>query len=348
MLEYKPLLRQLCGILSIPGCERNAYEAVKALVGDRFDEIICDAARNTVLVKKSANPDVPRLMLDAHFDEVGMMVTDVTDDGYLRVISVGGIDRQLLPASEVWIYPDGADKLYGVFAATSPHLAKPGSDKTPEWKDLLIDIGCRTKAEAEKLVPIGTPVGYYYDGDDLLNNRITGRGFDDKACAAGLICAVDRIPKEELAYDVYITLSSGEEVGGGGAGNAAYVINPCAAIITDVNFALTPGVSGDEGNKMGDGPMLSLSAVTDRKLTKRIIALADKAEIKHKKVVEATSTGTNSSCVWCVNEGIPVAVVSIPLAGMHSYNESLCLDDAEAFMKLIGEIVKDNEIGGNA
>ena len=90
---------------------------------------------------------------------------------------------------------------------------------------------------------------------------------------------------------------------------------------------------------MGEGPMISLSAVTDRKLTKKIIAIAERLEMKHKKVVEATSTGTNSSCVYCVNEGIPVAVVSIPLAGMHSYNESLCLDDAEAFIRLIGEIV---------
>lgn len=346
MLEYKTLLRQLCGIMSVPGCERNAFGEIKSLVGDRFDDMYCDPARNIVLVKKSANPDAPRIMLDAHFDEVGMMVTGITDDGYLRVINIGGIDRQLLPASEVWVYPASGEKLFGVFAALAPHLATAADNKVPEWKDLLIDIGCRTKEEAEKLVPLGTPVGYYYDGDDLPNNRITGRGFDDKACAAGLICAVDRIPAEELAFDVYITLSAGEEVGGGGAGRAAFVIEPELAIITDVNFALTPGVSGDEGGKLGEGPMISLSAVTDRKLTKKIIAIADKLEMKHKKVVEATSTGTNSSCVYCVNEGIPVAVVSIPLAGMHSYNESLCLDDADAFIKLIGEIVKDKEIGG--
>ena len=85
MLEYKTLLRQLCGIMSIPGCERSAFEDVKALVGDRFDDMYCDPARNIVLVKKSANPDAPRIMLDAHFDEVGMIVTGVTDEGYLRV-----------------------------------------------------------------------------------------------------------------------------------------------------------------------------------------------------------------------------------------------------------------------
>ncbi len=345
MLEYKTLLRQLCGIMSISGCERSAFGEVKSLIGEHFDDIYCDAARNIVLVKKSTNPGAPRIMLDAHFDEVGMIVNGITDEGFLRVAPVGGIDRQLLPASDVWVYAD--TKLYGVFAAIPPHLVKPEEkNKTPSWDDLLIDIGCRTKSEAEELVRIGTPVGYYYSGDDLLNNRITGRGFDDKACAAGLICAVDRIPTNELAFDVYITLSSGEEVGGEGAKCAAYTIQPELAVITDVNFALTPGVSAEEGGKLGGGPMISLSAVTDRTLTKAILSLADKAEIKTTKVVESTSTGTNASCVYCVNEGIPVAVVSLPLAGMHSYNESLSLDDAEAFLKLIGEIVKNKEIGG--
>lgn len=346
MPEYKQLLRDLCGIMSISGCERNAFEEIKKLVGDSFDDVYCDAARNIVLVKKSAMQNAPRIMLDAHFDEVGMMVTGVSDDGYLRVVSVGGIDRQLLPASDVWVYaPD--KKMYGVFASLAPHLVKKGDEnKTPEWKDLLIDIGIRSKEEAERLVPIGTPVGYYYTGDDLPNNRITGRGFDDKSCAAGLICAAERVPSEELAFDVYITLSSGEEVGGGGAACAAFDIKPELAIITDVNFALTPGVSGDEGGKLGEGPMISLSAVTNRRLTKKIIAHAERLEMKHKKVVEATSTGTNASCVYCVNEGVPVAVVSLPLAGMHSYNESLSLDDAEMFIRLICEIIKDKEIGG--
>lgn len=346
MFEYKQLLRSLCGIMSIPGCERNAFEDVKALVGDRFDEVYCDAARNIILVKRSANENAPRIMLDAHFDEVGMMVTGVTDEGYLRVISVGGIDRQLLPASDVWVYAPGG-RLYGVFASLAPHLVKSGDEnKTPEWKDLLIDIGIRSKEEAERLVPLGTYVGYYYEGDDLPNDRITGRGFDDKACAAGLICAACRIPSEELAFDVYITLSAGEEIGGGGAACAAFAIKPELAIITDVNFALTPGVSGDEGGKLGEGPMISLSAVTDRALTKRIIAHAERLEMKHKKVVEATSTGTNASCVYCVNEGVPVAVVSLPLAGMHSYNESLSLADADMFITLIGELIKDKELGG--
>ena len=340
MLDYKTTLRQLCGIMSIPGCEREAAGAVRQLFGALFDQVATDAARNIVLVKKSKklSGDAPKVLLDAHFDQVGMIVTDITAEGLLRVTGVGGIDRNLLPASEVIVYPKDHEPVYGVFAALAPHLKKPGDDGAPTWDNLLIDIGY-SKEDAEKFIEIGTPVCYCDRGCDYLNGRIAGCAFDDKSCAAGLICAVADTPAEELDYDVYVVLSSGEEVGGGGAKCAAYAIHPDFAVITDVNFALTPGVSGDDGGKLGGGPMISLSAVTDRKLTKRILKLAEENEVPVSTTVEPASTGTNASCVVYANEGVPAAVVGIPLAGMHSYHELLQLDDAEAFIKLIRLII---------
>ena len=192
MPEFTKLLRSLCSIMSISGCEKSAFANVKALLGEHFDEVTNDNARNIVLVKKSLRKNAPKIMLDAHFDEIGMLVTGVTDTGLLRVAPVGGFDRSLLPASEVWVY--GEEKLYGVFASVPPHLKNPKDTKAPEWSELLIDIGY-PKAEAEKLAPIGTPVGYYYSGDELLGRRITSRSLDDKACAAALICAVVDTPR---------------------------------------------------------------------------------------------------------------------------------------------------------
>jgi len=267
---------------------------------------------------------------------VGMIVTGITDQGLLQIQGVGGIDCKILPAFDVWVHArDG--RHYGVITAVSPHLAG-GRDTTPRWDNLLVDIGC-TKEEAEQFVEIGTPIGFYNDGEALLGNRITGHSLDDKSCCAGLLCAVDRIPAEELEYDIYITLSAGEEVGGKGAGCAAWTIRPDYAIITDVNFASTPGVSAEEGGKLGAGPMVSRSVITDRRLTKRILELAKENEIPVSTVFEVTSTGTNNDCVAFIREGIATAVVSIPLAGMHSYNELLSTDDAENFIRLIGKII---------
>lgn len=341
-MNYTEALRMLTGIMTIPGFERSAAKQISQSFGEYFDEIKVDSAGNIVLLKKCGRENAPKIMLDAHLDEVGMIVDGIYDGGFLSVSPVGGIDRQLLPASEVWIY--GRETIYGVFAATPPHLVKSGeANKVPNWDEFRIDTGY-TKEEISEIVEIGTPVGYYYSGEELLNGRITGRGFDDKACAAGLLCAVSEMSPDELAGDVYITLSAREEVGGGGAGCAAYAIKPDIAIITDVNFARTPGVAGEESGKFEEGPMISLSAVTDRRLTAKVLDVAKTAEIKVTTVVEATSTGTNASCVVLIDEGVPTAVVSIPLAGMHSYNEMLSITDAEAFVKLIREIIKTPDI----
>ena len=337
MFDYITTLRQLCGIMSIAGFERRAANQIRTLFGEAFDEITTDAARNIILTKKSKKPGVTgKMMLDAHFDEVGMLVSGITDEGMLRIQPVGGIDCKILPASDVWVYTREG-KRYGVITAISPHLAG-GRDTTPRWDILQVDIGC-TKEEAQQLVEIGTPVGFYNDGEALLGNRITGHSLDDKCCCAGLICAADRIPAEELEYDIYITLSAGEEVGGKGAGCAAWTIQPDYAIITDVNFALTPGMSAEESGKLDAGPIISRSVITDRKLTRRILDLAKENEIPVSTVFEVTSTGTNNDCVAFIREGIPTAVVSIPLAGMHSYNELISTDDAENFIKLIGKII---------
>ena len=336
MLDYKKTLRHLCSVMSVSGCEREAAREITEEYGKYFDSVSVDAARNIILVKKSKKKNAKKIMLDAHFDQIGMIVNGITSEGLLTVAPAGGLDRVILPSAEVLVY--GKETVYGVIAATPPHLQKPGDTAAPEWSAIRIDIG-RTKAEAETIIDLGTPVCWYYKGDELMNDRITGVGFDDKACAAGLITAVVNTPADKLAYDVYITLSAGEEVGAAAANCAAFSIKPDFAVVTDVNFATTPGVEEDESGKLGEGIMISLSAVTDRPLTKKLLALAAEKEIPVSTVVEATNTGTNANHLVYVREGIPAAVISLPLAGMHSYNEMIELTDAENFVKMFASII---------
>jgi len=337
MLEFTPTLRALCGIMSVGGFEREAVREAGRLFGDAFDSFSVDAGRNGIFRKRSAKSGPhPTLLLDAHFDEVGMIVTDITDEGFLRVTGVGGIDCRLLPASRVRVYPKGRDPLPGVFLYLPPDLAKHG-EKTPDnWNRLLVDIGASSKREAEEAgVETGTAVGYAETAETLLNGRIKGRAFDDKASAAVLLCAAANIPAEELAYDLVLVLSSGEEVGGGGARTAAWTADPDLALVCDVNFAVTPGVGGDEGGKMGEGPVISRSAVTDRSLTRALCRLAEAYRIPYSDTVEPTSTGTNASSVVYVREGIPTAVIGPPIGGMHSKAEVMDPADAESMIRLI-------------
>lgn len=194
-----------------------------------------------------------------------MIVSGVTNEGFLRVTSVGGIDRKLLPSAEVTVY--GTKELYGTVVSYSADYDRAKSEKTPDWNDILIDIGCG-REEAEKLVELGTPVGYRYSGDELLNGRITGRGFDNKSCAAAILTSVINTPAEEMLANAYVILSTGEENGRGGVSCAAHTINPDFALICDVNFAKQPGTP-DGTSKLESGPMISVSSATNRRFTKQ-------------------------------------------------------------------------------
>lgn len=338
MAEFKEILRRLCSVMTITGCEKNAYDEVKAMFSSDFDEIRTDLARNIILVKRSKHPTrsiKPSVLLDAHMDEVGMIVSGVTNEGFLRVTSVGGIDRKLLPSAEVTVY--GAKELYGTVVSYSADYDRAKSEKTPDWNDVLIDIGYG-REEAEKLVELGTPVGYRYSGDELLNGRITGRGFDDKSCAAAILTSVINTPAEEMLANAYVILSTGEENGRGGVSCAAHTINPDFALICDVNFAKQPGTP-DGTSKLESGPMISVSSATSRRFTKHVIKLAKDNEIPYTTTIEPTSTGTNAECVACVNEGIPTAVLGLPLAGMHTFSEEISLTDAEHTVKLITKLL---------
>jgi len=336
MLDFMTILRKLCEIPTVSGTERNA-ETIKEWLTPYFDEIYTDNARNIILRKKSSLTGAPTLMLDAHIDEVGFLVTDITECGFLKIKKVGGTDPDILSGAEVTVLAN--EPLYGVVVPTQTD--RENGKKKPD--SFFVDIGY-SHDDSVKLVPIGTAVRFFSRLESLSDSRIVGSGLDDKSCAAALIAAVSEIERDDMRYDVFVTLSAGEEVGGGGAGCAAYYVHPDAAIITDVNFALTPSLSADDCGKMGNGPMISLSAETDRKLTSKIISIAEKMNLPVQKSVEPTSTGTNAACVTTMGEGIPTVVLGLPISGMHTFCEALHPNDADSVIKLIKEIICCGEL----
>ena len=337
MIEYKKLLREMTAIPSVSGFERRAAETLLPTVGEYFDDATVDPVGNLILKRSCGREDAPRIMLDAHFDEVGFIVSDITDGGFVKASPVGGLDPSVLSSTEVVIY--GREPVYGLFCVTPPHLVtKEDEGKLPKISDMKIETGYG-KEELEKIVSVGDPIGYRASGADLSFGVIAGRGFDDKSCGAALICAAADTARGDLAGDVYVTLSSREETGGNGASVAARSVDPDFAVVTDVNFAKTPGVEVRESGERGKGPMVSLSAVTCRRLTAGILRIAEKAGIPVQTVVESSDTGSNANALLITGDGVPVAVVSLPLGGMHTFSETLSLNDADLFIKLIKEII---------
>ena len=170
-MKYVDILKTLCDAMTVSGNEKNVHDAVRSLTGDVFDEISADAVGNLVLLRKCGKENARRILLDAHMDEIGMIVRAVHDGGFVTVVNIGGLDRQILPASDVQLWGD-KKTILGVVAATPPHLYGILGNETPDWNNLVIDTGCTKEELAEAGVKIGTPITYKKQWTHLLNNRV--------------------------------------------------------------------------------------------------------------------------------------------------------------------------------
>ena len=347
-MELKELIISLSSIMTISGFESRSAGEVEALVGEYFDECRRDNVGNVCFIKRSTRPLAvgerrAKILIDAHFDEVGMIVTDIKEGGFLTVTSIGGIDSSLLQASDVVIY--GKEKIFGVVASTPPHLSSPDDrNKLKRVDELLIDTGY-SKESLEKLIRVGTPVGYANVYSDLKNGKICGKALDDKACAACAIYALANIPSDELYGDVYMLLSIFEETGGGGVVPAAFGIEPDYAMVIDVDLAAVPDAKKPTSIEMSKGPSITYTTATDLTLTKMLHSAAKDAEIPTQKFVSAASTGTNSVRLHLTGNGVPVVDVGLPLAFMHSATEIVDMVDCESLVNLVKVFVKDEYIG---
>lgn len=323
-MNYSEILKSLVNVMTVSGFEKSSADKLCTLLrGFDFDSVTSDRVGN-IIIRKSPAKKVPVLVLDAHLDEIGFRVREICGS-LVRLAAVGGIDPVILSASEVTLH--GKRDIRGVFSS-------PKGDGEPKLDEMYVDTAL-SEEELRETVRIGDGVSFSAPIVTVLNEKLVGRAFDDKALAAALICAVDGIPREKLAFNVCLAISAREEIGGAGAAYSALSADPVGAVICDVNFATAPGIESDESGKLGGGPMVSVSAVTDRQMTDMILAIAEENGISTSPVVESTSTGTNASHVYVAGHGIPCAVVSLPEAGMHTASECISLADAESLIDLI-------------
>lgn len=338
--KLKKLIFSLCATPSISGFESRSHEYIKNEFSAYFDEIVTDGVGNCTLIKRCGKPDAPRALIDAHMDEIGMIITDICEGGFVKIAPLGGLDVSIMQAADVIIY--GKKTLRGVIGSTPPHLKK--SDKLPESHKLLVDTGLE-RSELEDICPIGTPVGFAPVYGELLGGKICGKSFDDKACAACAIYAVANTPRTDLTADVYVLLSAMEETSRrGGVIAAAFAAEPDYAMIIDVNLARVPDTKDHETVPMHKGISLSASAGTHRILTELTASLCEENDIPHCIVAAPSSTGTNAVSVNLVGLGIPTVDVGLPLACMHTYNEMISLEDCESLCKLVSVFVTSEDL----
>lgn len=328
--------------MSVSGFERRAKDELYALLGKHFDEMKTDAVGNHLFLKKCGREGAPTVVVDAHFDEIGMMVTDICEGGFLRFCSIGGLSLSVLQAADVVVY--GKEEIRGVIISTPPHLRDGSKEKLAETDELMIDTGY-SKETLERIAHVGTPVGFLPVYSELLGGRIAGKSFDDKACAAVCAAAIADTPREEMAANVCLMLSCVEETSRlGGIAPAVNTLQPDYAMVVDVNLARVPDTPKSETVPMGKGISISLSAATDRGLSLGVAEICKNKDIPHTMIAAPSSTGTNAPTVNLSGSGIPVVDIGLPLANMHTYNEVIDLSDCEALYRLVRAFVTDGEL----
>ncbi len=280
-----------------------------------------------------------KLMLDAHIDEIGFIVTAV-EDGFIRVGKVGGVDLRCVINAEVTVH--GKRDIKGVFASLPPHLKK--DDKSaPELDSLAIDCGL-SEGELKELVSVGDMISFSVKPKSLIGSRVTGKSLDNRAGAVAIISAAERLAKSDKnKYTVCVALTAQEELGIRGAKTAAFEINPDEAIVVDVSFGDGAGLRATECGKLGEGAMIGISPILSREMTDRMFALAKENGIKFQPEVMGGSTGTNADAITVNRAGVKTSLISVPLRNMHTCCEVVDLDDIKAVSDLIVAYAEDEE-----
>ena len=339
----RELLKTLCAAAGVNG-EPEASRVIADALADYVPQVQTDAMGNVWGVLPATTENAPTLLLEAHLDEIGFVVTGVSEDGFLRVSASGGVDERTLAAAEVVVLC--SPPLNGVFCSTPPHLA--GADSKPlTTAQRGIDVGLSGE-EARRRVPVGTRVMFAPRFDALLGDRICAKALDDRAGVAAVLRALELLQNTERPCHVAALFCVQEEVGCRGAAPAAFAIYPDAAIVTDVSFAYTPDADKTQCGVLGDGAMLGVSPILDERLIASLRRLAEKQNIPFQHEVMGGSTGTDADKISTVREGIPTALLSIPLRYMHTPVEVASLGDIEAVARLMAALALSGEVRADA
>ncbi len=326
------LLARLSEAAGVSGQENEVRNLIKAEL-DELGVTYRTDARCSVIAYKPGRQGRTTAMVAAHMDEIGLMVVGIEDSGLLRFKPVGGIDRRVLVAKQVLV---GPDKIPGVIGSKPIHLQKRNERNTPfQWQELYIDIGAKDKAEAEKLVPLGTAAVFATSFRNLSDDIVMGKAFDDRVGCYVLL----ELLKDEYDCNLVCAFTVQEEVGLRGAGPAAYSSDPDLALVIEGTTASDVPDVPEHGQStcVGKGPALTImdrTSIPAKLLVERLhqVAREDDISIQYRR---ATIGGTDAGKIQLTKGGIPVAGISVPCRYIHSPASVASLGDIEKTVRLV-------------
>lgn len=333
------LLQKLTNAVGVSGDEKEVRQLIRDLIADHVDEWHVDALGSLVALKKGTGESDLRLLVDAHMDEVGLMITDVNSDGTLAFSAVGGFDDRALLGKVVQI---GRKKIIGVIGARPIHLLTGGQyDAIVDRDAMSIDIGAKNKEAANGKVKVGDKAAFVTEYEELGPTAI-GKAFDNRAGCAALI---ELLQGERYPFDLYATFTVQEEVGLRGAAVVAYDIQPDAAFILESTPAYDLPTKNDTSPNVALGKGASIyvmdsGTIQDPRLVSHITRTAESHNIPY-QLRRPGGGGTNTAAIQKTAGGIPSATIAVPGRYAHTPAMMIHLDDYASVVKLADAVLRD-------
>ena len=329
MLE---LLKELCRLDGVSGEEDRVRDCIRRYAEPYADQIRTDALGNLIVFKRGARPTGHKLMLAAHMDEVGVIVTHVTDEGFLKFDFVGGVDRRVAIGKPVVL---GPDRVPGVIGLKAIHLvSREEEKKTPKTDALYLDIGAKDREEAVKLAPPGTCGAFVGEPEELGDGFLKAKAIDDRVGCAVML----ELLREDLPLDVVFAFTAQEEVGTRGAFGAAFSVTPEVALVLETTTpADLPEIEGARRVcAPGMGPVISYmdgGTIYDRGLFETLRRLAEDNRIPW-QTKEYIAGGNDARTIQRTKSGVRVAALSAAVRYLHAPASVGSISDFENMLKL--------------
>lgn len=314
-MNAEQTLKRLCALSAPSGFETSAATAAAALLRPWVDEVSINRMGTVVGVRRCGRDNAPKVLLDAHIDEIGFLVTG-HEDGFLRLCALGGVDPRMLPNREITVLTE--PPISGIVSCLPPHIqTQKEMNRSLPIDELFLDVGL-SQEDAKAKIPIGTPAVYHADFLALGREYLCAKALDDRACFAILLDTLKRLKEVALDVDLYVLGSTQEETHSTGAMTAAYAIAPEVCVAVDVTHGKTPDAGKENTFTLGAGPVIGVGPNCTTWLSKRMQNQARGLDMPVQIEVMAGHSGTNGWPLQISREGVATAVLSLPLRYMHT------------------------------
>ncbi len=321
-------LLELCGKVGVSGNEFDVSRYVKSMLKEFCCKVRSDSLCNVWgCVNSNGSKTV---LLEAHLDEIGLMVSGINDDGFLEFTNIGGVDPGILPSLEVTVW--GKQAISGVIGVKPPHLQQSANREVYPVEELFIDIGYN-KEQAQKIISVGDTVSFVSRATDFGNGYVMSKSFDNRAGIYTVIESLRNLTEKATDSDIqYVGLASvQEEVGCRGAGLPLFAdIKPNISVVIDVTHGVSPYVTKQEAVALKSGVTIDVGPNTHSGIRKKLMQALKDEKVPFDVEVSGGHSGTNAWRIQTIGSGIPVIILSIPLRYMHTCYEVLSVEDLAA------------------